>query len=502
MICKQCGAELADNARFCFHCGAQIAGPEPDPSGAGETTVLTEDMMPPLWQPQAPVQQPQAPVQQPQAPMRPPQAPVQQPYAAAPQYAPPAQRPPKKKKSKAPVIIIVILLLLVLAAGAAVTLKFLNDKGYTSLDIGFLDDIFDKIGISFADGDDADSKDDDEEDEETTEKDKKAGKDETEGDTVTDEPGMTSTSVTQPGAEAESETVTQAPPAAPAVAVLKEDSGGNSTSVSDKTPVFGNTSYQRADITSVVFTNNIGSAPASGAWDVSASGNGSVKAWVTNGRLTIAAAGTIRPQSCYLLFFGYTNAVSIDFGGIFDTSEATSMTGMFGADMALTTLDLSGFATAKVSDMSYMFADCVSMPAFHLESFTIGSSTNVTDMFALSPGATRKNKDVKVYTNSGSYTLENAAPATPEDPSNPSDPGQGTAYEPGTYKVNTQWLRLRQSPSLSGYSMGLIAEGTVLNVTEVSVDQSAESYDAVYWGKILYNGKTGWVAMYYLVPAG
>ncbi len=84
------------------------------------------------------------------------------------------------------------------------------------------------------------------------------------------------------------------------------------------------------------------------------------------------------------MFDGCVNLVSLDLSG-FDTSNVTSMSYMFCDCRSLVNLDISNFNTAKVTDMSYMFADnnggCVSLQTINMSGFTIGASTDVTNMF-------------------------------------------------------------------------------------------------------------------------
>ncbi|MBR0155162.1 MAG: BspA family leucine-rich repeat surface protein, partial [Treponema sp.] len=70
----------------------------------------------------------------------------------------------------------------------------------------------------------------------------------------------------------------------------------------------------------------------------------------------------------------------IDLGG-FDTSNVTNMSEMFKYLQNVTTLDLSGFNTAKVTDMSNMF-NSMEIKTLDLSSFNVKSLTNTKSMFA------------------------------------------------------------------------------------------------------------------------
>ena len=150
-------------------------------------------------------------------------------------------------------------------------------------------------------------------------------------------------------------------------------------------PVLGNSALKRGDVTAVTFTNDLSKVPAAGAWDVSAAGDGSVKAWSDHGHLYIAASGRIRPNSCRDLFAGYINALSIDFGKAFDTAGVTDMSGMFDSCLALTSLDVSGFDTSSVTDMSWMFEWCVRLKSLDLSGWDTSRVTSMSCMFNYCP---------------------------------------------------------------------------------------------------------------------
>ena len=65
-------------------------------------------------------------------------------------------------------------------------------------------------------------------------------------------------------------------------------------------------------------------------------------------------------------------------------------------------------------------------------------------------------------------------------------------YETGYYVVNTgsSVLNMRSTPNQSGKVLAQIPTGTKLNVTSTKGS----------WGKTTYNGKTGWVALWYCNP--
>ena len=76
----------------------------------------------------------------------------------------------------------------------------------------------------------------------------------------------------------------------------------------------------------------------------------------------------------------YTKLTSITFNHI-DTSNVTSMDGMFEGCQALRKLDLSSFDTSKVIDMEYMFSGCQALETLDLSSFDTSNVTSMEWMF-------------------------------------------------------------------------------------------------------------------------
>ncbi len=139
-------------------------------------------------------------------------------------------------------------------------------------------------------------------------------------------------------------------------------------------------------ITSIIFKDSKTVASnAVTSWDVSANGNNSVKAWITNDPnnsgyyiLYIGADGVVsaNPDSSNL-FRGLEALKSVTFDNNFDTSMVTKMGSMFSSCKSLTTLDLSSFNTSKVTNMSAMFQLCQNLTTLNVSSF---DTRNVTDM--------------------------------------------------------------------------------------------------------------------------
>ena len=65
----------------------------------------------------------------------------------------------------------------------------------------------------------------------------------------------------------------------------------------------------------------------------------------------------------------------------FNTANVTNMGNMFSSCSALLSLDVTNFNTAKVTDMSYMFANCVALTSLYLTNFNTAKVTNMKRMF-------------------------------------------------------------------------------------------------------------------------
>lgn len=144
---------------------------------------------------------------------------------------------------------------------------------------------------------------------------------------------------------------------------------------------WGQKSYKRNDVYQVVFSSDLYAAPGS-AWDMSAEHNGTIKAWMDNGRLTIAANGIIElPWDSSYLFAGFVNLQEINWAGMVDSSHVNNMLRMFSNCKSLRGIDLSKFDTANVTDMGHMFASCLSLQNLDTASFDTRNVTNMKCMF-------------------------------------------------------------------------------------------------------------------------
>lgn len=136
--------------------------------------------------------------------------------------------------------------------------------------------------------------------------------------------------------------------------------------------------FYKENIVSVTFLDN-NNVPrnATESWNVSEDmENGEVLAWVipnsndnTKYDLYIGArGGVIANEDSSYLFYNFKNLQSINFNDNFDTSNATTMRGMFYFCQNIKTLDLSSFDTRNVTNMSDMFL------MFHPDGYILGNN--------------------------------------------------------------------------------------------------------------------------------
>ena len=93
------------------------------------------------------------------------------------------------------------------------------------------------------------------------------------------------------------------------------------------------------------------------------------------------AFADVRPTTTYAWFANMQNLE--DIGGIehLNTSEVTTMAGMFANCTDLTSIDVSHFNTAKVTNMDTMFGNCWGLTSIDLSSFSTSKVTNMDKMF-------------------------------------------------------------------------------------------------------------------------
>ena len=90
------------------------------------------------------------------------------------------------------------------------------------------------------------------------------------------------------------------------------------------------------------------------------------------------------------------NLTSLDVSG-FETSNVTNMSYMFDNCSKLTSLDLSGFDVTNVTNMSYMFQNCVKLPSIDVSNWNASKVENMFKTFCACSSITELN--LKGFTN-------------------------------------------------------------------------------------------------------
>jgi len=154
-------------------------------------------------------------------------------------------------------------------------------------------------------------------------------------------------------------------------------------------PVFRSI-YQRGMISAIIFTDSLeGMADAESSWDVSYELDGSIMAWVVPDGDMYALyigcdGGYIKANAnCQTLFAYYSGLRSIEFNGVFDTSEVRNMESMFLYCSSLSSLDLSSFDTGSVTNMKAMFGGCSALVSLDISGFDTGSVDSMHSMFTM-----------------------------------------------------------------------------------------------------------------------
>ena len=103
--------------------------------------------------------------------------------------------------------------------------------------------------------------------------------------------------------------------------------------------------------------------------------------------LDLSGFNTSNVTNMSQMFARMSNLTTLDLSS-FDTSKVTDMSGMFENMDNLTTLDLSSFDTSKVTDMSGMFENMDNLTTINLSSFDTSQVTDMHSMFFEIPNLT------------------------------------------------------------------------------------------------------------------
>lgn len=106
--------------------------------------------------------------------------------------------------------------------------------------------------------------------------------------------------------------------------------------------------------------------------------------------LDMSGFDTSKVTTMQQMFRGCTSLTSLDLS-MFDTGSVTSMAEMFYDDSALTSLNVSSFRTGNVVDMGMMFHNCSSLTSLDVSGFDTGKVTSMKATFQVCSGLTSLN---------------------------------------------------------------------------------------------------------------
>lgn len=110
----------------------------------------------------------------------------------------------------------------------------------------------------------------------------------------------------------------------------------------------------------------------------------STPAWKSDGNVAKIVSSTIvdvvSPTKCASWYNGARLLTTLDLSNL-DTSNVTDMNYMFGECISLETIDVSNFNTSKVTNMRCMFYNCNNLKEIDVSNFDTGSVTNFEYVF-------------------------------------------------------------------------------------------------------------------------
>ena len=97
--------------------------------------------------------------------------------------------------------------------------------------------------------------------------------------------------------------------------------------------------------------------------------------------LDVTHFNTAKVTDMSTMFYNCSSLTSLDVTH-FNTANVTDMSYMFQNCLKLPSLDVTNFNTAKVTDMSYMFTSCKKLPSLDVTNFNTAKVTDMSSMFS------------------------------------------------------------------------------------------------------------------------
>ena len=147
---------------------------------------------------------------------------------------------------------------------------------------------------------------------------------------------------------------------------------------------------KQSTVTKIVFQDSINKIEGeSESWDISSAKNKTVMARLvpntddttTNTLYIQGNGGVVANYNSSDLFCNFSKLTKIENINLLDTSNVTTMIGMFNYCRKLATLNVSNFDTSKVTDMSWMFSSCTGLTSLDVSNFNTSNVTDMSGMF-------------------------------------------------------------------------------------------------------------------------
>ena len=196
--------------------------------------------------------------------------------------------------------------------------------------------------------------------------------------------------------------------------------------------------------------------------------------------LDLSSFNTAKVTDMYHMFYYCSKLTSLDLSS-FNTSNVTIMSHMFSGCENLTSLDLSSFNTANVTDMGFMFSECENLTSLDLSSFNTANVTNMKNMFencdelkTITVGSTWSTEAVTISTDmfANCFKIEG---------------GAGTTYS--SSHTDASYAHIDGGPSNPGYLTGATYDLWINGVQVTYANQNGVTGPGIS-GSVTYDPST------------
>lgn len=141
----------------------------------------------------------------------------------------------------------------------------------------------------------------------------------------------------------------------------------------------------KSTIASIVFTNELPeNLPVQETWDASEEWDDTVTAVVSGSTLYVSSNGGTgfkANSDMSYAFRDFVNLTSIEGLELIDTSETTSLRGLFDNSQSLVSVDLNAWDTKNVTDISRAFRGCTHLETLNIDSWDVNNVISMEGLF-------------------------------------------------------------------------------------------------------------------------